>query len=92
MAKSADLNTAKKALLSQAKNEEWLMSIGIGLVDAVPGLIVSVKLRATAQAQKLLAAARVSVPVRIREIGPVRKRAAEGSARIPRSTGRRSTH
>ena len=70
----AELMTAKEAVLERVKEEEWLTSVGIGLVDRRPGLVLSVRRRATAKAERLLKEEQLDVPCRIREVGPIRAR------------------
>ena len=70
----AELMAAKEAVLETTKDEAWLKSVGLGLVNGGPGLVVSVAPRATARAKQVLDKEHLEVPCRIREIGPIRTR------------------
>jgi hypothetical protein len=74
---SATANTLQREqarLLDRLGDAAWLRGVGIGLVDGAPGLVISAAAGAGSEAGRAVRAVRLTVPYRIRELGPVRKR------------------
>jgi hypothetical protein len=72
--KGSVLQGAKEALIDALDAKPWLVSVGIGLVDGAPGLVVSVQRKASADAKRAVDDLNLSVPLKIREVGEVRAR------------------
>jgi hypothetical protein len=71
---------------------EWVRGVGVGLVDRLPGIVISVRPDAARRARVVLGELEVGVPVKVRAVGPVRKRAASpasGARRAPKGAGAR---
>lgn len=81
------LNSAKLSLSTLGSKEAWWRGIGIGLVGKTPGLIVSVRTDALAEARAFVKAAAPGVPVEVRGLGEVRARSrpAAGKRRLDAS-------
>ena len=73
-----DLKAAKEALERRVAGEPWVRGIGVGLVDARPGLVLSVALGSEQDAERCVRESGLDVPVRVRGIGEVAKRRAGG--------------
>jgi hypothetical protein len=75
---SSTANTLQREqarLLDRLDDAGWLRGVGIGIVNGEPGLVISAAAGAREAAQAAADAAKLAVPFRIRELGPVRKRA-----------------
>lgn len=75
---SASANTLQREqarLLDRLGDAVWLRGVGIGLVDGTPGLVISAARGAGEAAATAVQAGHLTVPFRVRELGPVRKRA-----------------
>jgi hypothetical protein len=70
------LESAMTRLRRSLHDPDWLTGLGIGLVDDEPGIVVSVRPDAIEVARKAVADVALEVPVRVRGVGPIRKRPA----------------
>jgi hypothetical protein len=69
-----DVLAAKQRLNERADRWPWLAGVGVGKVDDRIGLIVSVRQGGGDAARQALGRLRLSVPLRIREVGTIRSR------------------
>ena len=75
---SASANTLQREqarLLDRLGDAVWLRGVGIGLVAGTPGLVISAAPGTGDAAATAVQAVHLTVPFRVRELGPVRKRA-----------------
>jgi len=80
-AQERKLERARKSLLARIGNPRWLRGIGFGLVDNAPGIVLSVDPAKLDTVRGLVDSLSISVPIRVRGLGTVRKRAASGVGR-----------
>ena len=71
---SKRIEDAKAVVLERMADEPWLKGIGIGLVAAGPGIVVSVEPSGEQAARAILSEISIDVPARIQVLGPIRKR------------------
>lgn len=69
-----DITVTKRRLLADMQEKSWLVSMGTGKVDGQAGIVVSVEKGARGFARRMINRRAVRVPVRIREVGPIRLR------------------
>lgn len=77
---AAEVNAAKQRLLVATRDRSWCAGVGVGLVDAHVGLVLSVRPGAGEEAAELVDRLALGVPVRVREVGEIRARALRGGA------------
>jgi hypothetical protein len=83
---------AKEQMLERAGRWPWLVGVGVGKVDEAVGLIASVKKGSGDTARRTIGRMGLTVPIRVREVGPIRARAQfAGAPRRRMSTGEEAT-
>jgi hypothetical protein len=78
---------AKERVLERAGRWPWLVGIGVGKVDEAVGLIASVKKGSGDTARRTIGRMGLAVPVRVREVGPIRARTQVAAAPRRRLSG-----
>lgn len=68
------LESAKAQVARDLSRYPWFRGVGIGLVTKEPGVVVSVSRDGEARARSILEERNPGVPLRVRVLGPVRKR------------------
>jgi hypothetical protein len=76
------LEAAKRELRKALESRPWLVSLGVGKVDGDLGVIVSVDKGARSEALEAVGEHALAVPVRVREVGPIRVRPERTRARV----------
>jgi hypothetical protein len=69
------LQRAKEHLLSEIGDSPWLRGVGFGLVGDAPGIVISVDPAQVTKVRRIVEVMSLSVPVKVRALGQVRKRA-----------------
>ncbi|TPW15044.1 MAG: hypothetical protein FD129_967 [bacterium] len=72
------LEKARNSLLAELGNPKWLRGIGFGLVEKAPGIVLSVDPATVEKARQIIDGLSLSVPIRVRAMGAVRKRTVSG--------------
>jgi len=74
MARKREVERAKRRLLIETKDRDWIQGVGVGLVEGRIGLIVSVAPKTKPAASRLLRRLDLDVPTQIRAVGEIRAR------------------
>jgi len=78
------IDPAKKTLLEKTSGKRWCSGVGIEKRDSDFGLVLSVRPGTKATAERFVKGLDLGVPVRVRELGPVRAREAPSAAGEPK--------
>lgn len=73
-ASARKLEAAKAAVLDRVGDERWCRGVGVGRVDDMLGIVISVSPSGKEAVEAILAELRPGVPTRVRVLGAVRKR------------------
>lgn len=76
MARKREVERAKKRLLAETNDRDWLQSVGVGSIDGKLGLVISVRPRTKPAASRLLNRLELNVPVRVRAVKNIQTQAA----------------
>ena len=75
MARRRDLQRAKKLFLEAAADRDWMLGVGMGMVDGTRGLVVYVTPKAKSAARRLANRLELNVPVQLRGVEEIRAQA-----------------
>ncbi len=74
MARRREVERAKKRLLAETVDRDWMQGVGIGRVDNKLGLVINVRPGAESALSRLLNRLELDVPVSVRRIDEIRAR------------------